>query len=274
MPRRLVQHDVLGLHPPGLLMKTVPEAAPDRGVITTVVDMFESLRTIADIPQAIVLRCLPGGEVRSAELALLREDGTLDGVASFGIHGGPGCPRQPESVWSSNPRAVAARTGVPVVMALDDGSPGFHVCVPVTTGTTTFGVLSCFVDTPEDSCARLAALTLSLFAGLLSSAMAVAPALTHVLGAGSRRQSPTKPAAPAPPTLSPRQLDVLLLMSQGLTNAQMASRLRFSESTIRMETIAIYRALGVHSRKEAIDLGRELELIPDPSLDGAASSVS
>ncbi len=63
--------------------------------------------------------------------------------------------------------------------------------------------------------------------------------------------------------LTARQRQVLHLMSQGMTNPQIAIRIGFSDSTVRMESMAIYRALGVHDRHHAIVAGRALGLL-DP----------
>lgn len=62
--------------------------------------------------------------------------------------------------------------------------------------------------------------------------------------------------------LTSRQLDILSMMASGLTNAQIAKNLLVSESTIRQETVRIYRALGVESRVEASKKGKALGLIP------------
>jgi len=51
--------------------------------------------------------------------------------------------------------------------------------------------------------------------------------------------------------LTDRQKKILEMMAQGLTNAVMASRLGFSESLIRQETVKIYRNLNVNNRQEA-----------------------
>jgi DNA-binding CsgD family transcriptional regulator len=56
--------------------------------------------------------------------------------------------------------------------------------------------------------------------------------------------------------LSERQEAILHAMSHGLTNRQIASRINFSESTVRMESMAIYRIYGVHSRSEAVAAAR------------------
>lgn len=51
--------------------------------------------------------------------------------------------------------------------------------------------------------------------------------------------------------LTTRQRAVLRRIVEGRTNPEIAAELSFSVSTIRMETIAIYRVLGVSGRKEA-----------------------
>lgn len=67
---------------------------------------------------------------------------------------------------------------------------------------------------------------------------------------------------PRPEDLTPRQLRVLSLMAKGMTNGQIARVLAFSESTVRQETMAIYRILQVKGRAEAVELGRSRGLIP------------
>ncbi len=54
--------------------------------------------------------------------------------------------------------------------------------------------------------------------------------------------------------LTPRQADVLQLLSQGATNAEIALALTVSEHTVRHHLEEIYRRLGVHSRLAAASL--------------------
>jgi DNA-binding CsgD family transcriptional regulator len=54
--------------------------------------------------------------------------------------------------------------------------------------------------------------------------------------------------------LSPRQLRILHLLAEGLTNPQIAARIGFSDSTVRQETMAIYRFLGADGRREAVHI--------------------
>jgi DNA-binding CsgD family transcriptional regulator len=61
--------------------------------------------------------------------------------------------------------------------------------------------------------------------------------------------------------LTERQRTILAHMADGQTNAEIARLLMLSESSIRQETVRIYRALGVKSRVEASKKGQALGVI-------------
>jgi len=54
------------------------------------------------------------------------------------------------------------------------------------------------------------------------------------------------------PELSRRELEVLILMTQGLSNELIADKLALSEGTVKNHVSNIYLKLGVHSRAEAV----------------------
>lgn len=66
--------------------------------------------------------------------------------------------------------------------------------------------------------------------------------------------------------ISPRQLTILHGMAEGLTNRQIAARICFSESTVRLESMAIYRHFGVHSRTQAVAAARAIGILEDHSM--------
>ncbi|CAB4626996.1 unannotated protein [freshwater metagenome] len=71
-------------------------------------------------------------------------------------------------------------------------------------------------------------------------------------------------AAPVPlgaEDLSPRQVNILGHIDSGLVNLEIAKNLMLSESTIRQETVKIYRALGVSSRLEAVKKAKSLGIL-------------
>ncbi|HSC49376.1 MAG TPA: PAS and helix-turn-helix domain-containing protein [Gaiellaceae bacterium] len=64
-------------------------------------------------------------------------------------------------------------------------------------------------------------------------------------------------AEPAPhPHLTPRQAEVLRLLERGLSTHQIASELQLSVETVRNHIRGVFRALGVHSRLEAVAVAR------------------
>jgi LuxR family maltose regulon positive regulatory protein len=62
--------------------------------------------------------------------------------------------------------------------------------------------------------------------------------------------------------LSERELEVLELIAQGLTNQAIASLLFLSLNTVKAHTRNIYGKLGVHSRTQATARARGLGLLP------------
>jgi DNA-binding NarL/FixJ family response regulator len=59
--------------------------------------------------------------------------------------------------------------------------------------------------------------------------------------------------------LTERQTQIVRLMGEGKTNAAIARSLGYSESTIRQESMGIYRSLGVNNREEAVAAHEALE---------------
>ena len=67
------------------------------------------------------------------------------------------------------------------------------------------------------------------------------------------RSEDSKPAE----QLSAREREVLVLISQGLSDAAIGKRLRRSPNTVRNHVASLYRKLGVHRRTDAVIWGRE-----------------
>jgi DNA-binding CsgD family transcriptional regulator len=75
-------------------------------------------------------------------------------------------------------------------------------------------------------------------------------------------------AAP-PELLSPREMDVLGLMAEGLTNRQIATRLWISEATVKSHVSHILAKLGRTDRTQAIVFAMRAGLVRPPLSDGA-----
>ncbi len=62
--------------------------------------------------------------------------------------------------------------------------------------------------------------------------------------------------------LTPRELDVLRLLSQGLPNKSIAAALGISDQTVKFHVAAIYGKLGATNRTDAARRALRLGLIP------------
>lgn len=62
--------------------------------------------------------------------------------------------------------------------------------------------------------------------------------------------------------ITPRELEILGLIAEGLTNRQIATRLYVTESTVKTHAYRLFDKLGVRRRIQAVQKGRELGLIP------------
>jgi LuxR family maltose regulon positive regulatory protein len=64
-----------------------------------------------------------------------------------------------------------------------------------------------------------------------------------------------------PEPLTDRELEVLHLLAERLTNPEIAERLFISLPTVKSHTRSIYGKLGVHSRRQAVAQARELGIL-------------
>lgn len=62
--------------------------------------------------------------------------------------------------------------------------------------------------------------------------------------------------------LSKRELEVLQLMAEGLSNTEIAARLFISLNTIKTHTSKLYEKMDVKRRTQAIEKAKRLNLIP------------
>ena len=62
--------------------------------------------------------------------------------------------------------------------------------------------------------------------------------------------------------LTPRELEILGLIAEGLSNREIAERLFVSENTIKTHSSRVFEKLSVNRRVQAVQRGKELGLIP------------
>ena len=62
--------------------------------------------------------------------------------------------------------------------------------------------------------------------------------------------------------MTPRELEILQLIAEGLSNKEIAERSFISENTVKTHSSRVFDKLGVKRRVQAVQRGRELGLIP------------
>jgi len=138
-------------------------------------------------------------------------------------------------------RELAEVVRAPVVVLAPD-----HARVPELLGAGVAGVLGRDADA-----LRLAAALHAAAEDLL--------VVERALSGGALRTRPAAEALVEP--LTPRELEVLQLLGQGLSNRALAGRLHISEHTAKFHVNAILGKLGAQTRAEAVAQGVRLGLL-------------
>jgi two-component system, NarL family, response regulator LiaR len=81
---------------------------------------------------------------------------------------------------------------------------------------------------------------------------------------------PSAPNAPFVPDskkreylgITPREMDILELIAQGMSNREIAEKLFVSENTVKTHSSRVLSKLGARRRTQAVQLGKELGLLP------------
>jgi DNA-binding NarL/FixJ family response regulator len=82
---------------------------------------------------------------------------------------------------------------------------------------------------------------------------------------GKAGSSPASALVKRLSSLTPQQVRVLMMLSQGLLNKQIAYELSVSEATVKAHVSAILQKLGVESRTQAVILAGKIERVQDLS---------
>jgi DNA-binding NarL/FixJ family response regulator len=89
----------------------------------------------------------------------------------------------------------------------------------------------------------------------------LAPSVTRRLIEQMAAGAPSRPVAAAVDDLTPREREVLLLVAEGLTNAEIAQRLVVGEATVKTHVARMLMKLGLRDRIQAVILAYESGLV-------------
>ena len=62
--------------------------------------------------------------------------------------------------------------------------------------------------------------------------------------------------------ITPRELEILELIAQGMSNREIAERLYVSENTVKTHSSRVFDKLGARRRTQAVQFGKEFGLLP------------
>jgi DNA-binding NarL/FixJ family response regulator len=102
-------------------------------------------------------------------------------------------------------------------------------------------------------------------AAVVSGAAAIDPAVQHHLVNAVASGLPAKAQAPTPELpdgLTPREAEVLSLIAEGLSNAEIAARLVVSEATVKSHVNHLFTKTGVRDRAQAVTYAYRHGLAP------------
>ncbi|WP_433545049.1 response regulator [Streptomyces sp. CA-294286] len=190
------------------------------------------LRAVLDTEPGFVVVAEAATAERAVELAAA---GGVD-VVLMDLQFGPGRMHGSEAT-----AAIAGRPGAPRVLVLTTYDTDADILAAVESGAA--GYL--LKDAPPE---ELAAAVRTAAAGQ----SALAPAVAHRLM--DRMRTPAE-------ALTKRELEVLQLVGEGLSNQQVSKALFLSQATVKSHLVHIYAKLGVDSRTSAVAAATARRLI-------------
>ena len=214
-------------------------------------DVILSSTDPADLCRQIVHSDYVPTSTRGCEIFYLDGKSVLRSVGSYGISAGQ---KVGISAWDDSPLSEAIREKKLVAGPIGVGEFEIVViAIPFVTHGVPVGLMAVVIEDKDYELQTLQAaseLFFKLGAFYLES---LDLGNTMISGAGLIPASPED--------LSTRQMSILGRIKDGLVNLEIAKELMLSESTIRQETVRIYRALGVGNRHEAVKRAQVLGIL-------------
>jgi LuxR family transcriptional regulator, maltose regulon positive regulatory protein len=191
-------------------------------------------------------------EIARAHLLLLQGKpaqalGLLEPVLALAAQPGWEYPRLQFRVLQALAASEPARAQTFLQEALSLAQPGAAVRTFIDLGEP----MRCLI---RDTLAHLDNLTLKAYAQWL---LALFPVLAHEQHADLHAAISDELVEP----LSEREIEVLRLIAEGLSNTEIAQKLYLSTNTLKAHTQNIYSKLDVHSRVQAVNRARELNIL-------------
>jgi DNA-binding CsgD family transcriptional regulator len=223
---------------------------PNLGWLQKWTELVSSATTVSELCKKLVHSGVNTGQGIGSYLYLLDNKGQIVQLGGYGVNPLPA--DQVFSTWEDNLLAKAINTnGLAHQEAEHQGSKLHLYAIPMLKGDTPLGSAMFCQREKMAEFPKEANLAMGQVLGLWLSSTG----LVNGFSANGKNGDAS------PDALTNRQLKILEAMSFGKTNAEIAQDMILSESSIRQETVKIYRALGVSSRNEAVKRALHLGIL-------------
>lgn len=220
--------------------------------VEVILDAMLKSDTASDFCRSIVHADFTGSSAQGCQLYFLDNKSRLTPVAGYGLGSEDFKVDTPEvSAWDDNPisRCVREKQHLFETNTTDGKS---LICIPLLKDQLPVGALCIVVDSREKA--------LPFGEALIPIISKLGAFILATMGTQPGSKNPVNPNANGE-DLTSRQIQILEFMAEGMVNVEIAAQMLLSESTIRQETVRIYRALGVPNRSEASKKAKALGLI-------------
>jgi len=220
--------------------------------ITRFSKIFGNAATLEDACRSIVQADEFSGSLVGTQIHSLTRRGTFVSAAVFGMESHP----ETETLWLFDEHPItAAAQSKQTVIEPHPTQDGYEIwAMPILKDTNVAGALSSVAKSEKRdeivAFSQEELLSISNLAYLFLSLSGMPEIVKNADSVASGQ-------------LSSRQHEIVMMMAKGLTNAQIGNELILSESSIKQESVKIFKALGVENRRDAVRRARETGLIPE-----------
>jgi DNA-binding CsgD family transcriptional regulator len=220
--------------------------------VEVILDAMLKSDTASEFCRSMVHANFTGSGAQGCQLFFLDNKSRLTQVAGYGLSSESIQSSESEvSAWDDNPISRCVREKKHMFeLNTKDGKN--LVCVPLLKDQVPVGALCIVLESKTNQLPFGEGLIpiISKLGAFILATMASQPGVKGVIDPNSTGED-----------LTGRQIQILELMADGLVNVEIAGQMLLSESTIRQETVRIYRALGVPNRAEASKKAKALGII-------------
>lgn len=261
------------------------------------IEYLRSEPSPTEVSQEFVLGFLSECNARAAVVSAIEPDATLRLIGHFGLANSVAEDIGVLSLWDPLPAAIAIRQRRPLVLSTFDAVvaafpavyefwPKGHslVDVPLMTASSVFGSIFVQFETEGTHVANAAQVLEALadiYVLYLLARTRHHPEEQHIQSSVTAFASRTlaspmvesKVPPVAPQELTKRQRLIMQFLSEGFTYDQIAARIGYSHSTVRMELMQMYRLFGVSSRRDAVTAAQRRGLVDQSRATNASLPV-